>query len=389
MEKTLQLALNKVDPVPNTLRSIPSQNIPRPDLPVNLASLYHHYYLDSYERTPPNPDPAQFEYLPFISATKDFRLSGDGLGAHTAKRRSNSTSLGQAFCRMTLHDHFGISYFAHMDSVLNRPLHRAFSSIQVERIASGDAPDYFCAQSTDKIFLSEAKGRYASISFGSKEFTTWRSQFTRVAVREQGGGFRKVKGYIVATRFATEQQPGVASRILIEDPESPGQEFLSEDQTGELGEAIISLHYSDIALKLGQPILASALAMGYQIPEDIRIPFIVWRVTVGPQQGRLFVGGYYPGIGGTQPFQATKEGVAFQPFAPFRLDIGTATFVGVELDILRSVVKMARVGPRAARGIEHLAEELIQPFYSGVSLLRDGSVIGPIEFFSPIGQQTL
>ncbi len=287
MEKTLQFSLNKINLIPNSLRAISSQNIPGSDLPVNLTSLYHHYYLDSYDRTPPNPDPAQFEYLPFISSNKDFRLTGDGLGANTNKRRSNSSSLGQALCRMVLHDHFGISYFAHMDRVLRRPLHRAFSSIQVERIASGDAPDYFCAQSVDKVFLSEAKGRYTPISFGTREFQGWRNQFSRVAIREQGGVLRKVKGYIVATRFATEDKPALKSRVLVEDPESPGNELLTDDQTSQLGQVIMSLHYSDIALKLGQPILASALSLGFQIPEDLRIPFIIWRVTSGPLEDRL------------------------------------------------------------------------------------------------------
>jgi hypothetical protein len=389
MEKTLQFSLNKINLIPNSLRAISSQNIPGSDLPVNLASLYHHYYLDSYDRTPPSPDPAQFEYLPFISSAKDFRLTGDGLGSNTNKRRSNSSSLGQAFCRMVLHDHFGISYFAHMDRVLRRPLHRAFSSILVERVASGDAPDYFCAESVDKVFLSEAKGRYTPISFGTGEFQGWRNQFSRVSVREQGGALRKVKGYIVATRFATEDNPARKSRVLIEDPESPGNELLTDDQTSQLGQVIMSLHYSDIALKLGQPILASALSLGFQIPEDLRIPFIIWRVTSGPLEGRLFAGGYYPAMGGAPPFQATKDGYIFQPFAPFRLDVGTATFVGVELDIFRSVVKMARLEPHTKPTIEHFDERLIQPFYSGFSLLRDGSVIGPIEFFTPVGQETL
>jgi hypothetical protein len=389
MEKTLQFSLNKIDPIPNSLRAISSQNIPGADLPVNLTSLYHHYYLDSYDRTPPDPDPAQFEYLPFISSTKDFRLTGEGLGSNTNKRRSNSASLGQAFCRMILHDHFGIPYFAHMDRVLRRPLHRAFSSIQVERIATGDAPDYFCAHSVDKVFLSEAKGRYTPISFGTKEFEVWRNQFSRVAVREQSGALRKVKGYVVATRFATEDKPRVASRVLIEDPESPGDELLTEDQTSQLSQVIVSLHYSDIALKLGQPILASALSLGYRIPDDLRIPVIVWRVTSGPLEGMLFAGGYYPAMNGAPPFQFTQDGKIVQSFTPFRLDVGAGTFVGVELDIFRSVVKMARVETHTNSTIGQLDERLVQPFYSAFSLLRDGSVIAPIEFFAPTGQETL
>jgi hypothetical protein len=64
----------------------PAVNAARADIAVDLASLYHHYSLDSYGRTPPGPDPAQFEYLKFVLPAKEFRLSGDGVGISTAKQ---------------------------------------------------------------------------------------------------------------------------------------------------------------------------------------------------------------------------------------------------------------------------------------------------------------
>jgi hypothetical protein len=76
MERTIKLALNKFDQTP---KSLIEGELGRPlqEITVNLTSLYHHYYLDSYGRVPPDPDPAQFEYLRFLLPTADFRLKGD------------------------------------------------------------------------------------------------------------------------------------------------------------------------------------------------------------------------------------------------------------------------------------------------------------------------
>jgi hypothetical protein len=56
-----------------------------------------------------------------------------------------------------------------MERVLNRQLHKAFEG-HIERTDKGDAPDYFCAENVQKIFLAEAKGRTTTVSFKSTEF---------------------------------------------------------------------------------------------------------------------------------------------------------------------------------------------------------------------------
>ena len=102
------------------VESAPEINAARPALLVPLASLYHHYYLDSHGKDRPNPDPAQFEHLQFLLPTNDFRIQGDGIGVSTSVRRHRSNELGHAFCRWFLHDHLNITYFAHMEHVLSR-----------------------------------------------------------------------------------------------------------------------------------------------------------------------------------------------------------------------------------------------------------------------------
>src|SRR5437764_1033816 len=105
---------------------------------------------------------------------------------------------------------------------------------------------------------------------------------------------RKIKGFIVATRFAVESKPKTRSCIYAEDPKSPGQRPLTPEETPDLGNAIIALHYSDIARKLNQPILAEALSLGFRTPPEIQFPAIVWELQIGPFAGRRYIGGYYP-----------------------------------------------------------------------------------------------
>ncbi|WP_157652509.1 hypothetical protein [Burkholderia ubonensis] len=383
MHKQLSLALNKYPVIPNSLRKNPIINSPVSSISVDLANLYHHYYIDSFGRRPPNPDPIQFEHAQFLLPVSDFRFQGAGLGIASAIKKHRSTELGQAFCRWFLHDHFGITYFAHMQHVLDRQLHRAFQGCSIQRVDEGDAPDYFCAKNVGRVFLAEAKGRYSSISFKNREFQGWRNQFDRVSFKDIHGLELSIKGHIVATRFATEESSGrVTSGLWAEDPASRGDVEADAERLFELSAAVIGLHYSGISTKLGQPLLASSLASGVRLPEEIRVQCVVWKVLFGPLQGKRFVGGYFGA-------HRSKEGArdvhpSFATDIPgdiLRLDREFATFFGVEESIFRQVVSIARLGSGVVAQLQQLEE--ITPFFSGFSVLRDGSALGPMEWFWP------
>jgi hypothetical protein len=382
MQKTIRVSLNKFPVIPHSLRVAHKSNEPVHEVAVDLARLYHHYYLDTRGFALPKPDPAQFEHLTLLLPCTDFRARGDGFGVGTAFRQHRSNELGQAFCRWFLYEHLNITYFAHMSDVLNRAVHAGFGGLKIERITAGDTPDYFCAENTSNVFLSEAKGRRGWISFANADFKKWRKQFDRVIVKEKSGAPRSVKGFIVATRFATEDDGAtVKSTLFAEDPTSPGDEPLRE--TPELGSLILALHYSDIAAKIRQPILSSALATGYTVPEEIQFPAAVWEFRAPPLQGKRFVGGYFPAGTGVAPIEVGKGQAVFLASQPWRLDVGSGTFFGVEEGIFRGLCAMARVGDRLAAQVNQFPD--VQPFFSGISLLRDGSIIGPIDFFNPIG----
>jgi hypothetical protein len=382
MERTLRLALNRFAVVPAALQ-VPPGGVARADISINLASLYHQYFLDSYGTAPPDPDPAHFEHLGFLLPTPQFRLRGDGIGVGPEIRRHRSNELGQAFCRVFLHDYLGITYFAHMAQVLDRSAQSPFGGVRVERIQSGDTPDYLCAAQGPQVFLAEAKGRYPSVSFQSREFETWRQQFCRVLVRSADGRVRSIKGYIIATRFGTETRPRLTSTLYAEDPESPGDGGLDEESSAGLRNIVVGLHYGGIASKLNQPILGNALSSGFLVPEEIRFPATVWEFLLEPMRGMRFIGGYFSPQGAL-PIRKHGDRLYFGPPDPFRLDVGRGTFFGVEESVFRQMTVTARSGS-AIEGPGRQFE-VVHPFYSAVSIMRDGTVLSPLDFLSPVGQ---
>ncbi|SED04610.1 hypothetical protein [Bradyrhizobium erythrophlei] len=380
MERRIRLQLHNFPKTPNSLRRDPAIDNPVDEISVNLADLYFHYYRDQHGKNPPRPDPALFEHLQYLTPTSEFRILGDGLGVSTLSRRTLSSQLGQAFCRQFLHDHLNITYFAHIDQVIDRALRPGFGDMLIRRGDDGDLPDYFCAEAVNKVILAEAKGRHASISFGSKAFKNWRDQFGRLIVERPKGTPLSVKGYIIATRFATESMPYTKSALYAEDPRTPGEISLDEDRSLPLGRAVIALHYSELAQKLNQPILAEALGIGFPIPNEILIQTVIWELAIGPLAGKRFVGGYYSSDGSLRVYNDANGRLRLVEPDPSRLDVRHATFLGVEEQIFEQVVAFARGAERPA--IDQFDQA--QFFYSAISMLRDGSVIGPIEFFAPI-----
>lgn len=383
MNRKLHLYLNEFSTTPHSLRSNPEMNSPIGICNCDLAKLYHHYYLDNYNRTPPSPDPANFEYIPFISNNEFFRLRGDGLGFSTASKRNRSNELGQAFCRWFLHEHLNITYFAHMDKILNKSLHRAFNGMKIERCSEGDVPDYFCAENINKVFLAEAKGRYSSINFNNKEFENWRDQFSRVRVISSNQQLLSLKGFIVATRFVTEEnRDSLKSTIYAEDPMSPGDSQISEINVNIIGRIIIADHYANIFHKLNQPLVATALSIGTTIPDELRIQGVVWEFGIEPLKGKQFVGGYWIANDDFPPYKMNNNGNIVLANPSLSLNQSNATFFGIEKSIFQKIVHIARTG---IEEITHFPQfDNTKSFYSAISLLRDGTILSPLDFLRPI-----
>lgn len=104
---------------------------------------------------------------------------------------------------------------------------------------------------------------------------------------------------------------------------------------------------------------------------------------MGPLEGMRFIGGYFSPQG-TLPLRRHGDNLYFGPPDDFRLDVGRGTFFGVEETIFGRMTSMARSGT----GFEDVGRsfEGIQPFYSAVSMMRDGTILAPLQFLRPVEQ---
>lgn len=386
MIKSVKLALNAFPQIPITLEDAqaPSGIVPR--ILVNLADLYHHYYLDSWGVEPPSPNPAHFEHVRYLLPCHEFRFSKVGLGAAKTFKGNKSNELGQAFCRWFLSEHLGINYFAHIEAVRDHGALDCYGKVSVEigEDAIGDGPDYFCASGPNDVYLAEAKGTRHAVGFTTKEFQTWRNQFERVTIKNSQGQPISVKGYIVAMRWAMETDSAkISTTLSAEDPETRGERPLGEDRFG-LAYATKSIHYASSLQRLRQPLIAEALLRGFTIPEELQFRLVVWQCLLPPFSSLRFVGGYFPDPGGRGlPFELSKDGkFIFAPADPFRLDIGSGTFFGIEEHTFKILAATVRIGPAEVDRLQPLEGSLFVD--SSVSLLRDGHIAGPIEFFRPV-----
>lgn len=384
MNRTINFKLNSFPQTPALLRANPQTGNSLTRFSFNLARLFHHYYLDGYGATPPNPDYSNLEYLQFLTASNDFRFLGNGPGVNTQKKRTISQELGQAFCRLFLHDFCGIVYFAHMDKIIDKTIHPAFSGISIKRISKGDVPDYFCAKSSQQFYIGEAKGRYSSINFTTTEFNNWRDQFKRIHVLGASGNPIKTKGFIVATRFATENHPNVFSELLAEDPETNGSELTNDSiENINFYKLIIINHYGRILSRMGLNLVSNSLIQGFELPAELTYNLPVWQCLAPPFLGRLFVGGYFAQ---ETPKFITNKNMHF--FSPDILKINSSTpfFIGLELSVVKSIFQ-------ACRGNWNILNEIrpsdaIDFGISDFAWSNDNTVSGSLQYFALVNINT-
>lgn len=389
MQKTVKLALNAFPATPPSLID-PDTGAATVDIEVDLADLYHHYHNDTYGEDPPNPDPAHFEHVQHLLPCTAFRFKWNGQGINKTAKANKSNELGQAFCRWFLSEHLEIDYIAHLDEVRGHGALAEYGNIRVltKPGTAGDAPDYFCASGDNQVFLAEAKGMGHAVGFKAKAFQKWRDQFHRVEVRDAFGTLVSVKGFIVAMRWAFEGDSAKTFTTLsAEDPETPGRRPLGEADRG-LAFATKSLHYAASMRRLRQPLIAAALQRGVRLPPELLFNATVWKSHWPPIAHLRFIGGYYPSrAGATLPYRIDDGKLVYTPPDPLRLDIATGTFVGIEEVTFKMLAATARDGPGRIGELRPI--ELIRAGYSAISLLRDGQVLGPIEFFYPVDSVTL
>ena len=381
MNRTIDFHLNKVNPVPMSLRADPQFDVPAPATEINLGQLFLHKYFDGFPVGAPDPDPSSFEYLRHISPAADFRFHAYVAGASKTERIALSTSMGQAFSRLMLSEHFGIVHFAHMSEVLGKTAHAAFGGMRIERVCKGDVPDYLCGDDRNA-FLAEAKGRFSTIKFASAAFNDWRAQFTRVRVVDSQNVVRSAKGYIVATKLVTDAS-SVTQRAatFIEDPDTEG-EPLGREQSLQLARGAKAIHYSRIFQQLRLTPFASALSLGYALTRQLTFQVPVWTCTAQPFEGMTYIGGFYRTRGGHGP-SLTEKGWQMS----FELGTDHAVFVGLQSKVASQIAAAARGEWNGLDDVRPVGAE--GQWSSDFAWLPDGSVAAPVLHFLPTGVLTL
>lgn len=358
-----------------------------PEIEVKFASICHHMYLDIRGVSVPRPNPLFSDYSRFLMPGRTLRFRSNGLGSHKEVRVGELNRFGKAFCRWFLHDHCEITYFAHMDDMLNKGIKPELGQSRIERTSNGDTPDYVCADRQRHVFLAEAKGTTAAISFGTAKFAKWRRQFETVTVIDYNSKQRAVKGYIVATRLVTDKQQSAQSLLLAEDPATPGEARLDADSSPDVARRVIANHYASVFARLRLPLLAQALVGEIELNADISITVGVWRCLIPGLSDRVFIGGYFP-PDGVASEDTTWGWVGWG--TRFRnqwnsLDLGAAgfTFFGLDRDTFIAA-KAAAVGDRDAIAADVPAANAVQ-LPSDFSLLGDGTVLAPLDYFRFVG----
>jgi hypothetical protein len=121
--------------------------------------------------------------------------------------------------------------------------------------------------------------------------------------------------------------------------------------------------------------------MHFVVPEQIRFPATSWELMIPEVAREPFIGGYFAPDGQDPQWEITEKSLALRKH-PLRLDYSRGTFLGLTQSVFKNIVSIAR-GVFAFGEVPRF-DRIVQ-VHSALSMLGDGSVLGPIEFFRPIG----
>lgn len=370
--RTIELALNKFPVIPQTLFDATGNVLELVEVP--LKELFHHYWAAKYGDALPKS--VTFEYLSHITAGGEWRTKGRGIGADTESKRNISNELGKAFARWFMYTHVGHTYFCPFSDAIARSQQ---GQHRWSRRASGDLPDYVCGiNSSTPICLLEAKGRYSSVTFDTKEFETFRQQLCRAALHDASGQELAVKGFICAARWATATQPRVNSKLWVEDPWTEGQRL--DSYPAEIGVSMVLGHYASVFQKIQLPVVADSLRFAFPLQAAAQRRG-VWRCNTGPLAGYEFVGGIIPHDDFLNSRILDRNYRNYENFDPFFL-YPPFQFFGIERARFNIIVRAASL--QGSIQTLDLNDIQIPESLGAISLLRDGTVLAPADYFDLI-----
>lgn len=388
MTRTIEFELNEFPSTPATLVD-PTTNAPLDTLSVDVKKLFHHYFLAKYGDDA--EDTGVYEYERGLTAGPDWRFRGAGIGADKEAKRNVSNELGKGFARWFLYEHLGITYFCPIEGLLGR---KNPDGTEWKRKDDGDLPDYVCGKTKADVNLLEAKGRYRSVTFRTKDFSEFRAQIQRAQLLDAQGHALQVKGFISAARWATAETPRVRSKLLVEDPSTDGKPPDSDGYPRQVGLSMVAGHYAPVLAGLQLPLHAEAIRDLRRLSEQTGARRGIWQCISGPLSGRRFVGGVIPDRFARTwgPWWPFLDEIDLPPFwrlvryeSPFVL-APPMRFFALEEGVFRQVLGVGHRGLDAAADIEPVA---VPEQTGSLSLLRDGTILGSVDYFEPVAVMEL
>jgi hypothetical protein len=366
--RVIQLLIKDFPIIPAALLDSTKNAVKSIEVPIK--ELRHHYYLAKYGS---DPYDGEFEYLKFITKGPDWRMAGAGIGADKESRRNVSNELGKAFARWFMSKYLGHNYFCDFDVAMKRS---ATEAHKWSRREPGDLPDYVCGRDEKDVNLLEAKGRYESVAFANAGFKKFREQIARARLCDASGQELAVKGFISVARWATEETPKTKSTLLVEDPWTEGRQ--DGEYPRSAGRSMVLGHYVSALDRLQLPVLADSLRFSHALPaQGSGERRAIWACRTGPLQGKEFVGGIIPGsrhaYGWSDYYHNWfhETDVLLPPFE----------FFGLERSTFEGLIRAARASRMDLPAIEPVE---VPEALGSISLLRDGSVLGPASYFKRI-----
>jgi hypothetical protein len=382
MIKTIRFDTNNFPNLPASLCQ-PTTGTPLDEIDVDIDEFCHVVWEDSFGPVP-TPNPAVASLMAVLTTAPAFEFAGAGPGINTETRRSESNKYGRGFCRWLLYKHVNLTYFATINDLIARGFPAPLNNWKISKIRGGDSPDYFCSDNGTTIALGEAKGRLSSITWTApKQFPEWRNQFNYVEIRDGVNVVQKLKGYIIATQMKCSTQTKTQSKIFAEDPITRGDLDLTPDNAAALQRGIAACHYGDVLTRLGLPVHSAYLRLGATLKEPLNRQAMQWECLIPALQGRRFIGVAYPPTGfpvfsplfWNAPFLSSPFFDA--PLRYFNPMVPHFTFFGLESSVFKAVIEATHSGLASLARAEQL---VVPPMPDGTSVLRDGTLLCPLDF---------
>jgi hypothetical protein len=384
VNRSIVLALNQFAVLPPKLAGIAGQLATGAEIVCDVKSVMHHYFLAKFGASA--DDRGSYEYEGFLTDGPDWRFRGRGIGADKESKRNVSNELAKGLARWFFDNYLDFTYFCPFENLVGRVND---DGSRWKRAEDGDLPDYVCGRGVLEPNLLEVKGRYESVTFTAKKFSEFRAQIQRAELVDSNGASIQVKGFVSVARWATQDTPRVRTRLLVEDPATRGEQPGADGFPRAIGRAMVRGHYGPVLALLRLPLHAEAIRSGRTIVEQTGATRGIWECVGSRLKGRRFVGGLLPdgaGWGCALPWSLLNAEIlgafwhAIQWSSPFVL-APTPQFFGLEEHIMKTLLDAMRLEREPPDiPIAEVPQDL-----DALSLHRDGTVLGPADYFRPIG----